>query len=207
MPFQPVPNGAQVVLKYQQVGQIMENIFWVRSDVPFEAADLETLASTFQTWWSDTYKSLQHPTVSLIEITATAEDTDTGPQFILPITGPNVGTASGNAEPLNATISIQHITALRGRSFRGRTYHVGLTSDQLLDAGHVLAATAASLRAAYDTLVTDIHTVSATWELSVLTRFTNHLPRPAGILTPIVANGLADTALDSQRRRLPGRGQ
>lgn len=112
--------------------------------------------------------------------------------------------------PGNVTMSVSFRTALRGRSFRGRNYVAGLTEDQV--AGNIFISTlSASWKAAYEAIAAAIASTGWTWV--VVSRFSGvdavtkePIPRAAGVTTPVLSVIVVDDFVDSQRRRLAGRG-
>jgi hypothetical protein len=125
--------------------------------------------------------------------------------FSLTLTG-SLPIAGGNASPAlpnNTALVITKRTLQRGRSFRGRIFHPGLTENQVT-ANQVAGATVSALVAAYENFkgftLTDGEAV-----LCVLSRYSGGNARVTGLMTP-VENFTSDGFIDSQRRRLPGRG-
>lgn len=206
MPFIPVPNGVQVEMRYGYLGERVENVFWVFvDDEPAPTvATMSTIAGIFYSWWNTHVKTIQSANATLREIYCTDQSAQNGGAFTyttnLPADGANV------QEPLpgNVALCVSLRTAQRGRSYRGRSYIVGLTENQVQ--GNLLtSASASAWLAAYDALVNELNTPP--YQLAVCSRFTAGAPRVAGVLTPIIDAALVDNVVDSQRRRLPGRGQ
>jgi len=104
--------------------------------------------------------------------------------------------------PNNVAVVVKWITANRGRSYRGRTYHLGIPQGSVT--GSVLTTGyRTSLVQAYSNFV--LLGTTPTWTLSVASRYSNGQPRTNGVITPINALSINPT-VDSQRRRLPERG-
>lgn len=116
---------------------------------------------------------------------------------------PLAGTGGSVQLPNNVTLCIKWTTENRGRSFRGRTYHVGLTESQVTD-NEVVAVAMGQFTTAYGALLTDLAT--AGWPLVIASRYANNQPRITGVAT-LVTGFSIDPFIDSQRRRLPGRGR
>jgi|SRR5688572_12924668 len=205
MPFIPTPNGIQVEMRYSYLGERCENVFWTNwtGGSPPAAADLSTIGELFWEWWDAQIKPIQSANATLREIYVTDQSAADGAAATftagLPADGGNV------LEPLpgNVSLCISLRTAKRGRSFRGRSYIIGLTENQV--AGNALTApSAAAWLAAYDVLVSSL--AASSNQLCVCSKFSLGLPRAAGILTPVTDAVIVDNVVDSQRRRLPGRG-
>lgn len=203
MAFIPVPNVASVEMIFEQAGQRLENVYHVKKSSPFDEVGLSGAAQLFADWWDEELKPQVAGNVSLVLIVAKALDSETAPavEFTtgLPLTGP--GTNIPN--PGNVTVAIRWTTGLRGRSFRGRTYHIGLTQGAIV-ANSLATENQALLLGAYQTLLSSLSL--STMSLVVVSKYANHVARTTGIATDITAASL-DGSLDSQRRRLNGRGR
>lgn len=203
MAFIPIPNTAQVEYLCRQDNQAVENVlhYFIAAGPP-TVSDLEVLAGAAATWWNTALKPLTPTNVSLVGIKVTSLQTNTAP-VIEYVTGlPIVGTAGGTALPNNVTVVTRLTTDLRGRSYRGRVYHIGLTTTQVN--GNVLASTfRTSLQAAWASAL--VLGTAPAWTLCVASRFTNGAPRTTGVKTEVTGVSVNPT-LDSQRRRLPERG-
>jgi hypothetical protein len=211
MPFVPVANTALVEFRMTANGQKVENTIWAEFPSPPAAADLTSLINACESWWVAEYATNVSSGVQLREISATSMDSATAPQVSLAPVSPTFGASTANIVPGNVTLTVSFRTALRGRSFRGRNYIVGLTEDQI--AGNQAVAGITSLWAGhYTALIAAI--AGAGFEWVVVSRFSgvdpvthDPIPRAAGITTPVISVVVVDDNLDSQRRRLTGRGQ
>ena len=109
------------------------------------------------------------------------------------------------ALPNSIALAVKKTTGLRGRSFRGRIYHYGLTESQV-QSNQVEQSVADSILAAWTNFLT-VTTADATWQMVVASRYENNLPRTTGVVTEVSTLTIVDNTVDNQRRRLPGRGQ
>jgi len=118
----------------------------------------------------------------------------------MPLPGDN----SSEMAPMNVTVAVKLVTGLRGRSFRGRIFVVGLTKTSMN--GDTLTGDAVNnWKGIYESLLAEkIEAGDPGW--CVVSRWQNLLPRAEGLATPIVSVEV-DPTVDSQRRRLLGRGQ
>ena len=204
MQYIPVQDTASFELIYDVFGQKCENVFHVYKLSGWTADDLDTYCATFEAWWSAYGKARVHSGVSLGLIVAKDLSSQTAPAIEyasgLPISGtyPN-----GTDLPLNVTVAVSFGTNLRGRSYRGRIYQVGMTSDMIVD-NQITVTFKNSLLTAYNDLVARISQTGG--DLVVVSRFHNKAPRSVGVTTPITRVSV-DVNLDSQRRRLTGRGK
>jgi len=210
MAFVPVPNTILVELRMTCDLQQVENTLWFDlGGAPTEASMSDTLDAVW-TWWSGEIKPLVNVNVQVREIVATDMSSDTGPQMSFTPTTDNNGDLSEELLPNNVSLTVSFRTANRGRSFRGRNYVVGLSRTQI-NGSTVLSGTVAAFQAAYAELIAIAGGAGATWV--VASRFSGvnpttgkPIPREEGIATPITTVVVVDAFVDSQRRRLPTRG-
>lgn len=204
MAFIPVPNTASVEMIFTEDGQRIENRYHVRQASTYDVVSLAILGAFFVDWWTDNLKSGCTNSVQLVMVVLRALDSETSPSIEyttgLPLSGSAISSA---ALPNHVTVAVRWGTGLRGRSYRGRTYHIGLTEADV--AGNTLDATTTSqLITAYAALRDGISSLDA--ELVVVSRQHNNVPLTTGVATEIVSVSI-DRTVDSQRRRLPGRGR
>lgn len=201
--FIPVPNCARVELVFTQGNIVMENVFHVRNDTPFDAVSLALCANVFKTWYVDELLEFLPSSYSLNKIIAKALDSDSAPGIEFTTGLPLPGGSGSAPSPNNVTMAVKWTTGLIGRSYRGRTYHVGLTesstSGDTINSEWVSAATAC-----YQALLTALD--STPYELVVVSKYHNNAARATGVATQIAACSI-DPTVDSQRRRLAGRGR
>lgn len=203
MPFVPIPNTVQVETVFTWDGQYCENVYHCQRDLGYDVSDMNNLLDVFRTWWDTHLKPIVPAVVSLSNLIATDQASQTGPRTEDQTGLPIAGTNNAAALPNNVTVAVRWTTEQRGRSYRGRTYHIGLTENHVT-ANALISTVQTSLITAYNQLIVDVTT--AGWVLVVASRFSNNAPRVTGLATPITAATL-DPTVDSQRRRLPGRGR
>lgn len=204
MGFQPCPNIVQAELVIAASNEICENVFHVKCGSAPSSADLTTIANTIDAWDVAHLAGARSTQTFTQRIICTDLTTATSGRLVHPVSPTRVGTAGGNPLPNNATLALKLDTGLRGRSNRGRAYHIGIT-DAALGTGEqlVTSAYAGNIVAVYQALVTAI-AAAGSFQLCVLSRKTGGAFRANGIGTPVTNVVLADPFIDSQRRRLPG---
>jgi len=201
--FIPVPQTARFELIVDWNQQRMENVYHVhRPSTSWDATSLTSMAAILKAWWDASLKGQVSNAANLVEIIATDFTTPNSARVEYTTGLPIAGTNAGAALPANVTAAISWRTAFRGRSFRGRTFHVGFTGTMIVGSA-VAGASQTALQTAYNALMVAVN--SADTQLVVVSRFAASLPRIAGISTPITAVTV-DGNVDSQRRRLIGRG-
>lgn len=205
MPFIPTENCLQVEMVFIQDGQYVENVYHVQRGDVWDAATAATVLAAFKSWWDTNLKAKVHAAVSLFEIVGTDLTSSSSGRYLYTTGLPEAGTNTGTPLPNNVTVAVKWATLHRGRSFQGRTYHIGLP-EQDVSGNRLTSGAQAGYITAYNTLPSTVHTADASSNLVVLSRFTNHAPRSAGVTTPIASANI-NQVVDSQRRRLPERGR
>jgi len=205
MGFVASPNCGEFGLQITVNGQKCANVFHVEGAAPYNAGTLTVVSAFLTTWWFDNIRPQLSNDVALTSIIARSLESINAPSIEFDDTMPIVGSASTNGPilPHNVTVAIKWTTGLRGRSYRGRTYHPALYEGQvvgsIVDAGELT-----QLVDGYSALIPAL--AAEGYTLVVYSRYANKLERATGVCTPIT-NCSADDVVDSQRRRLPGRGQ
>lgn len=204
MPFIPVPGVVQLESVYSMAGQTVENVFHYQTPGPIAAEEMMELALKWIDQWN-TYMKPYIPTeVSLTAVKVTDLDTATSPAITASAGLPLAGTQNGVLLPNSVSLCITKRTALRGRSQRGRIYWPGLGETNVTN-NVVSAALVSAIIAGLENMKV-VPTLTGNNEMVVVSRFTANAPRASGIFTP-VTNFTSDGVVDSQRRRLPGRGK
>lgn len=193
-------------------GQQVENTLTFRLGATLTPSNLLTLCNDIEAWWIANYAPLTSGANSLVEVVATDLTTATGPSISVSPVGGDPGGVAGDFLPMNASLAVSFRTALRGRSFRGRNYFVGL-ADSNVAGNTVEAGLVAAIQDAYELLLPVGGTFTDDWIWVVASRFSgvdvdgHPIPRAAGLTTPITSVVIVDPTVDSARRRLPGRGR
>lgn len=202
-----LPNASGVVravMNFDYDGQACANVLHFAHDPVGTAPNPAVVAGVLKTWWVNTWQSFMPTTLTLKNIIATDLTANGAPSVEyttdLPATGTNVNVQMPN----HVTVAISLRTPLRGRSYRGRLYHIGLREDMVV--GNTLGpGWQASMKSSYEALLVeatgvgepDIH-----W--GVLSYYANKALRPVPIFTKATSINV-DNTIDSMRRRLPGR--
>jgi len=202
MTYQAVPGACQIELFFTQDSQLMENVFHAQKGTEYSLADFVTLWDNVRTWVTDEWADVAVDDCSCVGAKFTDLSSETGVVYEPTLGSPLPGGILTPGLPTNVTVAVSWKTALRGRSYRGRTYHCGLAEESTLDS-QLNVANIATITAAYEALLTHISAGGSV--LSVVSRVNNKTLRAEGIATPVTSVRV-DSNLDSQRRRLPGRG-
>lgn len=202
MPFQPAENVVQCELRYTWQGQQVENVLHYIMD-PITPQAMADLAAEVYSVWATYCAPITSNTVTLREVYVfdlTTADGGTATFAPSPLaTGGNVNESVVNS----TTLCLSLRTALRGRSRRGRLYIVGLTDNIVAD-NRVSAGGAQAFLDAYANFFDPGVITAGDW--AVLSRFSDGVARPVASAATITQVLFTDTVVDTQRRRLPGRG-
>jgi hypothetical protein len=203
MPTYDVPGLMQVQMHYIQDRQHVMNNYWVKSNLNITSTTEEQLiAGTFVNWWATELQPVCSNTLQLYEVVVKELRPD-GIAILYTEELPMDGAKSEAALPNSVTLAVHWGTGHVGRSRHGRTYHLGLTEDQVL--GNTCTV-ASGLQGAYDALRTTLDNITLNVEFSVVSFVSNKAWRTVPLVTPI--SGVAvEPTIDNMRRRLPGRGQ
>jgi len=204
MAFIPVPNCVQYELRMLFDNQEVENTLWGEFPGTPTAAGINDMCEALSGWWVTNIKPNVVSTLQLLEVYGSDQSASTGPESTFVPTGTQAGTLASPALPNNVALCISFRTQLRGRSYRGRNYLPGIAEDGVTN-NVFLAARTAMFVSAYTSLIGLFNDNAQTWV--VASRFTSNAPRITGVAEPITAVVATDPIVDSQRRRLPGRGR
>lgn len=208
MAFIPCPGILQLDARYLWQGERCENSYHVDngSGAHWSQADMLTITTALGGW--DLAHLVSGVSANRILTSIHARDLTDANSAERDDTYAQPGTATGTDLPNNVTIAIKWATGKAGRSFRGRTYHLGMLENQVAN-NRIVSAEFTFLTNAYLALISAI-SGTGKGTLVVLSRFSGvdsngkPIPRSAGLSTPITSVALADDTVDSQRRRLPG---
>lgn len=217
MAFIPAVNTAQVKVVQQLHGQTVLNVMYATNEGGWSGSELAALCDLYIAWWNDHFADNVHSDLHLVSVAArdmSVED-GAGVEVQAPaLSGGNLNTQG--ALPGNAALAVRFKSGLTGRNRNGRIYVAGLAEERcngndVTDAsrdGFLIAfgqLRDALLAAGYTPVVASFYDGT---ELQLMPNGETRkrpIPRPTALLTPI-EQYLADTQIDSQKRRLSGRG-
>lgn len=205
MAFIPVPNVARADVIGSLFGQVVENTLYFLSPEPLIGSVVAQLAGSVAEWavtriveeLGDDYTYLRTETQDLSEA---------GLPIYTDATA--VGTPGGDPSgcvPGNVTFAVSFRSGLGGRSFRGRNYVPGVP-NQYIVGNQVNSGFVDEIVARYNLLPADVHDDLPELDWCVVSRYHLGAPRAEGVATPITTCVSVDYNIDSQRRRLTGRG-
>lgn len=205
MVFIPALNVAMVSWRYTQSGQQTENRTFFLRDGTISPTNLAELAEACSDWWVANLRDWSGVHLTLREVYAVDLTTVSSPSATHVETPAPVGVFPGTPLPNNVTLAVSFRTPGRGRSSRGRWFVTGLTETSL---SSTLGQTVNIVYAAgiLDAFVALNAALPAGWTHVVVSFYSGGAARSEGVVIPITNYLLTDLTIDSQRRRLPGRG-
>lgn len=203
MAFVSFPTACQLEARFIYDGQHVENVHhFDTATTLWTAESMNDLAERYRLLWDGSFKPYAPPTLSLESIVVRSLSTSSSPAVEYTTSLPIAGTNAGPQLPNNVTYAVKWTTGLSGRSYRGRTYHIGLNESQVI--GNNLDGTyRIAMVAAYSQFPAWFAAEDAIFVIA--SRVSDGAERSPGITTPVVGCTI-DPVIDSQRRRLPGRG-
>ena len=203
MPFYRVPNTIKMELLFGAQGQKLENVLHIECAQAPGTAIAIAIAGDVISWWNSTMKPLIASDVALTGIRMTSLDSSDGFQLEYNVGLPIFGTAAATGLPLNVTACIRLTTYQRGRAYTGKLFHVGMINAQT--AGNALySGFVATLKNAYEGLISAL--TDTDYLPVVVSKVLHGVVRTNPEVTTIVGVAV-ESYLDSQRRRLTGRGR
>lgn len=204
MAFVPFNNTIKIEPIFVWDGQRVQNVHYYLVDEFPDLTTAQDLAEAYIAWWDAGMKARTPTNLQLVMVVATIMEEENSPGLEVTTGLPLTGNNASPSLPNNVSVAVKWNTAFRGRSYRGRTYHIGLVefvvTGNTIDTGY-----ATDLQTLYtDLLVLDTDVGPA--RMGVASKISNGAFRTVGVITP-VESVTVDRTVDSQRRRLPGRGR
>lgn len=213
MPFVPVPRTAELEAVYLLDSQIVENTLYYQHTTTPTLAQLIDLVEAVNTAIRTNLIPFMSNAIQLLRLVGTMIDVADGLVYTSTTSLPISGGDSTESMSSNVAACISLRTGHAGRSFRGRNYvpaiPIGAVTVNTLSSDY-----RTGVANAYNNIVTA--GVDDGWQGVVVSRYHGFTvsggrkiptPRSEGIATPISAVFFSDSTVDSQRRRLPGRGR
>lgn len=203
MPFVPFDNTAEVHIRYTYQGQQIENTLYFTQAAPWDETEMTQLADSIGSTLIANVMPFMPNTLTLREIYVVSLESSTAPAVTYTGGMPQNGLLTDPALPNNVTVTASFRSNGRGRSSRGRNYLPGLTEGKVI--GNTVQQDFVDVWTPFWTALLGLDTSEGyTWV--VASRYTNGNPRPLGVTVPVTDVVYTDLTVDSQRRRLPGRG-
>lgn len=202
MAFIPTAGAVRTDIMFHLNGQEVHNIIWCSREANWTQTEREGLNNAIASWWNTTGKGQFAGNIALARITTVNQESNSAPGSTLVVSPEVAGTKGGASLAGGSALVATLRTDQRGRNYRGRMYLGGI-SEADRGGNEIGGGLIANIITALLALKTAIEALGAIWV--VVSHFLNKVPRAQGLKTPITAISM-DSYLDSQRRRLTGRG-
>lgn len=205
MAFIPVPGVIEVKLDHTYFGtggkgMVMHYI--INGGGAWTIPDINDCLDALVTWWDTHLQPLMSPQVTLNRIRARDLSTVNSLQGETTAGLPLTGTRSGTPLTANVVLALKKVTGFTGKSFRGRVYHFGLCSGDVINTNYCTTATINSLEAAYNESLVLVGGLN-NYDQVLVSRYADKQPRTTGILTLIQDFQAVDQRFDTNRKKLP----
>lgn len=202
--FIPAVNVAKVAMYWDTPGGKALNIFHFRKATPFDKDDLAALEAVISLNWDAQFSPLQATAVECNRILLTDINEDDSFQVDRAPSTPLAGGLNENAMPSNVTVATKFGTGHAGRSYRGRSYFIGLTEPQCI--GDILVAGVSDdITSAWVDFIGAVHDSDLGADLVIVSYCNDGAWRDEALVNP-VSEITTENTLDSMRTRLLGRG-
>jgi hypothetical protein len=190
-------------MRYVCFDQTIENVFHFTRELDYDEDACAELANQIVAVWDAFMRPTLSNDITLLDVTVTAIHEASGAQFIAPA-GDNGSHVAAGFDSLGSTLAIKFGTGRSGRSYRGRMYWPQLLAPAVVDNEVDLTTTGIYVAAMQDFFE---NIESSVGDVHVVVSYQNDCEwRTEGVPTPVTSYSVADFHVDSQRRRLSGRG-
>lgn len=183
-PLPPVASVAKVVVNGTLGDATIANVLHVGYSfpAPLVVADATTIAERVEeSWEADMLPNLSHD-YTFTSVTLTDLHTATGVQVVA--AAGETGGVAVPSEPAQDAVVVTQLTALRGRSFRGRQYVCGIPTGFRADPQHWTGPIAAGIALTFAGINTDLGALAHPCGLSLVSYF-----GPPTVLAGAIAPG------------------
>lgn len=203
--FQPAPGILQLLLKFSDSGQAINNVLHVNNNNAgrWSEGQVEAIVDYIATtWWTTYIKPLLCPSTKLESVQGTDLTAQDTVQYTHNLSAGNAGTHAGEALPNSVTNAIKLFTGVRAKGVNGRIFippiPEGVVTGNVLD-----SAFQALWIAALNALKTELPILVANAALTVLSRYLAGVWRGAGVGRNVTVIEAANDFIDVAKRRLP----
>jgi len=204
-PYIPVPNTAKCEMIYTVLDEVVENVLHFFKASPWNVATLLSLGASVKGAW-DLYIQPNQSTdcvLTRIKLTDLASQTGASVEYVAGL--PLAGTIGNGVENGAQTVVTKLLTPGRGRSRRGRIYNIGMP-DNTVTNNRITDAYAQDLTDAWNNFRAEVLTGAEEAVQVIVSQCQGKAWLETGETYEVV-DCSTDVWVDSQRRRLHGRGQ
>lgn len=200
MTFIPTVDAIRVAIEGTWQGNQWVLTLWLGVNHSIDVSDLSNAVADVSSWYAAKIKPLVVDGILPNSVRAVDQSTATSPSHVAALSAAGSVATGGVAN--NTPLVVTFRTANRGRSSRGRNYVPGAPANQGSSAGPG-ATFQANLLAAYQALNSYLNPDGLYH--AVVSHYALGHPRGSGFKQAVTEYSV-DSAYDSQRRRLTGRG-
>jgi len=191
-------------MQFTTPGGVAENVLHFLVSAPEIGPDvLDAIGLALANWWHSDLRVMVPSSIALQRIVLTDLSAEGSYQTVYTTDLPDTGTSTFAHVPDNVTVAVRKGSGFSGRSNRGRIFHVGLNIAQIVG-DQIDDAAQDALNDAYSALMT-LSPVGATVDFVIVSYCNDGAWRTTANLVAVTEIGV-DPNIDSQRRRLAGRG-
>lgn len=204
MAFQPFTNGIEVVIHASVAGQSVINTFHAHKGSAVSGTDAIVMAANCDDAWATNMLPILSQGY-VYEYTSVRGLTSPTDVYAEDSTSAGIGAVTVDPLPNNVALSVKRFGDLTGRAARGRVYIGGIPETDFEVAGQTV--TSAFVDALVDALM-EFHDVLSDGTFTEVTvhRSSGGVFLEAAVGYVVTTYAVVDRVVDSQRRRLPGRG-
>lgn len=203
----PVPNNplvCKVAMIFAHDTRQVVNTFHVARATGWDITSMNALAVAVKNWWDTLYKLAVPASVALTQVQVRQYNPLAPLAFDFPVSPTIPGTRGFTQEAGNVSLTMSERSGLAGRAFRGRIFSVGVGEGDVSTDDRASSALVVLLGNAIANLI--FGSLPAGDILSIFHR-PGPVPRPRDNTYTPVQTYVMENIIDSQRRRLPGRGR
>lgn len=200
MAFIPTPHAAKVSIEASLGPATVVNTFYVSKSDNYSSADLAALLGNVEAVWVAYILPLLVTQYSVEDYVAYAQESNTAP--VVHRTPGVTHTGAGTPDtvlPANVAMAVNHRTANRGRSGRGRTFMAGFGGDDIDDPEFWKAVSVSAMTSAW----TNIRTILASdgHTFCVVSKQHDKVALTQGLIQAVISSD-TDDHIDTMRKRV-----
>jgi len=200
--FIPAEKTAKCEMLYVLNGQVVENVFYMQGAAEWTKDSISDMAQDIVDAYATSIATDQSEDVNLTLVRVT--DVSVEDSFQTEKSTDQNGLIANAALPGNVTVATKFSTGLTGRSRRGRAYNIGLWETGVVG-NEISPSTASDISQNWVDLMTALNAGSNSPVHVIASYCHDGAWRSDALVTP-VTDYTTDVFIDSQRRRLTGRG-
>jgi hypothetical protein len=203
-PFIPAENTVRLEMIYLLNGQRVENVLHLQTDGPVSGGDVNNLVNSVEDIYLATLAVDQAEAAQLVLLRVTDVSVEDSFQREVEPSVDAHGALAQLPTPGGTTVATKFTGGMTGRSKRGRAFWIGLTEPQV-EGNHLATGVSAAITSAWTLFFAALTTVGDGFIHVIVSYCGDGDWRTEALITP-VSDYSTEENIDSQRRRLTGRG-